>query len=159
MLFVLISADMQLNYNKFEIGGALSVNTFNGSTSALFMENAGFNFTPWLNFSFSGEQQFRNKTFLGSNYIGSEYRHNISGFQIPAGMIFGFKALHIGSFYQFVPVLGITSGLYYSLSPQVQLRAVYRGKIYFDMVRVCGNDFLFGFSFSFVTRASEPNRK
>lgn len=137
-------------FYRFETGGAFSLATFNKSVNLVLSENLGYNITPSVNVSISGEQQYRNRSFNSSNYLEAEYRFSVySDFQIPLGSIVGFKLLHIGSFSDAVAIWGITSGLYYQVWQRVQLRAIYRGKLYFDDVNIWGNDLLLGFSFSF----------
>ncbi|NLL15543.1 MAG: hypothetical protein GX267_19265 [Fibrobacter sp.] len=137
-------------FYRFETGGAFSLSTFNKSINAVLTENLGYNLTPSVNINISGEQQYRNRSFNSSIYLGAEYRFPVyRDFQIPLGSIMGFKHLHIGSFSDAVAIWGITSGLYYQVWQRVQLRAIYRGKLYFDDVNIWGNDLLLGFSFLF----------
>lgn len=138
------------NYYRFETGGAFSLSTFNKSVNVILTENLGYNITPAINISISGEQQYRNHSFISSNYLGAEYRFSVSGrFVIPLGSMVGFKTLHIGSFSDAIAIWGITSGLYYQVWQRVQLRTIYRGKLYFDDVNIWGNDIFLGFSFLF----------
>ncbi len=137
-------------FYRFETGGAFSLVTFNKSINLVLSENLGYNLTPSVNISISGEQQYRNHSFNSSNYLGAEYRFSVyRGFQIPLGSILGFKLLYIGSFSDAVAICGITSGLYYQVWQRVQIRTIYRGKLYFDDVNIWGNDLLLGFSFLF----------
>lgn len=138
------------NYYRFEIGGAFSLSTFNKSFNTVLTENLGYNITPAINISFFGEQQYRNRSFTSSNYLGAEYRFSLpGGFQIPLGSMVGFKSLHIGSFSDAAAIWGINTGLYYQLSEKVQIRSIYRGKLYFYDMNIWGNDLLLGFSFLF----------
>jgi hypothetical protein len=151
LLFALSSFTYSQNrFYRFETGGAFSLGTFNNSVNLVLIENLGFNLTPSVNISISGEQQYKNRSFTSSNYIGAEYRFSISGiFQIPLGSIAGFKTLHIGYFSDVVPIWGIASGLYFQVFQRVQLRTIYRGKLYFDDINIWGNDLLLGFCFLF----------
>lgn len=146
---VIAAASNPVSYHKFEIGGALSLYTFNKSLSVLLTENAGYNLTPSLNFSLSGEQLYRNHSFTSSNYSGVEYRFTFSNIQLPVGMLLGFKTLHIGSFSKLIPICGATSGLYFKVADNVQIRSIYRGKLYFDSIKIWGNDLLLGICFLF----------
>ncbi len=138
------------NFYRFECGGAFSLSTFNKSVNVVLTGNLGYNLTTFVNISIFGEQQYRNRSFTSSNYLGAEYRFSIpSSFQIPLGSIVGFRTLHIGSFSDAVPIWGICSGLYYQIWQRAQLRAIYRGKLYFNDVNIWGNDLLLGFSFLF----------
>lgn len=155
IFFILLFTLSSLSYSeksfyRFETGGAFSLNTFNKSVNVVLTENLGYNITPSVNISISGEQQYRNHSFTSSFYLGAEYRFSVSGrFVIPLGSMVGFKTLHIGSFSDAIAIWGINNGLYYQLWERVQLRAIYRGKLYFDDVNIWGNDLLLGFSFLF----------
>ena len=73
-----------------------SLSTFNKSINAVLTENLGYNLTPSVNINISGEQQYRNRSFNSSIYLGAEYRFPVyRDFQIPLGSIMGFKHLHI----------------------------------------------------------------
>ena len=56
LLFALSSFTYSQNrFYRFETGGAFSLGTFNNSVNLVLIENLGFNLTPSVNISISGE--------------------------------------------------------------------------------------------------------
>ena len=143
---------------RCEAGGNFSFSTFDRNTQLRTEEYIGYNVSRFYNICISGEQYYRNHSLSNAGFVGNEFRYGIAALQIPIAVSAGLEDLRIGSFHQLTPVLGIGSGMYFTIVPQVSLRANYKLLRYFDEVGVWGNDVTLGLCVSFWPRRNHAQQ-
>lgn len=130
-----------------EIGGCLTLRSYNENVRATLMENIGFFITPRVVAQVFGEQTYRNRAFINSLAGGMEYRLGPDRFQIPVGAFGGMESMVIGQYRSTTPVVGLNSGILVGLSERTWLQIRYFSRWYLDTRTIWGNDVFAGFSF------------
>ncbi len=136
-------------FYRFEVEGTGNVYVFANNARVVFSEAVTWRPMAPLQLSVCGEQHFRNYSLDEAWLLSAGYRYQKGALAVPPAVVSGVRNLYIGAYSTAIPALGVESGLYYSLTPQVSVRARYRYLLFFDEVKVSGHNLLFGLGYSF----------